>query len=76
MRRSTARPRRYIPPLLLFPLRPLLRYSLTREAYVLRLVGGSLGPVLRPVRRDRRDRPEPAVEGVERRRARVADVGY
>jgi hypothetical protein len=73
MRRSTARPRRYIPPLLLFPLRPLLRYSLTREAYVLRLVGGSLGPVLRPVRRDR---PEPAVEGVERRRARVARAGY
>ena len=68
MRRSTARPRRYIPPQLLFLLRPLLRYSLTREAYVLRLVGGSLGPVLRPARRD-------CPEGVERR-ARIARVDH
>jgi hypothetical protein len=73
MRRSTARPRRYIPRALLFLLRPLLRYSSTREAYVLRLLGGSLGPVLRPARRDR---PEPAVEGVERRSARIARVGH
>jgi hypothetical protein len=50
-------------------LRPLLRYSLTREAYVLRLVGASLGPVLRPNRRSRR---RVRFEGVERRRARIA----
>jgi hypothetical protein len=71
MRRSTARPRRYVPSQLLFLLRPLLRYSLTREAYVLRLVGGSLGPVLRP---GGHGHSEHAFEGMERRRARIARV--
>jgi hypothetical protein len=35
-------------------LRPLLRYSATRDAYVLRFVGRSTGPVLRADRRGRR----------------------
>jgi hypothetical protein len=69
MGRPTPRPRRYVPRSWLLLLRPLLRYSLTREAYVLRLVGTSLGPVLRP---DRRSRRRVRFEGVERRRTRVA----
>jgi hypothetical protein len=68
MSRATPRPRRYVPRLWLVLLRPLLRYSLTRDAYVLRGVGRSFGPVLRPDRRRRR-RP---FEGVERRHARTA----
>jgi hypothetical protein len=51
---------------------PALRYSYTRDAYVLRGVGRSLGPVLRVERRNRRSRPRYQGEGVERRRARVA----
>ncbi|MGX6450027.1 hypothetical protein ACVU7I_18475 [Patulibacter sp. S7RM1-6] len=43
--RTTQRPRRPLHPLLLGALRPLLRYSYTREAYVLRLVGNHRGPV-------------------------------
>jgi hypothetical protein len=50
-------------------LKPLLRYSITRDAYVLRAVGQSLGPVLRV---DRRHRRQPAFEGVERRRVGAA----
>jgi hypothetical protein len=49
-------------------LRPLLRYSVTREAYVLRGVGNSLGPVLRADRRRRRRR----FDGVERRHTQPA----
>jgi hypothetical protein len=67
--RATPRQRRYVPRHWLMLLRPLLRYSLTREAYVLRLVGTSLGPVLRLDRRSRHPRP---FEGVERRSARIA----
>ncbi|HYB22602.1 MAG TPA: hypothetical protein VED41_02315 [Solirubrobacteraceae bacterium] len=44
-------------------LAPLLRYSTTRDAYVLRAIGGSRGPVLRRERR-RRGRP---FDGTERR---------
>jgi hypothetical protein len=44
-------------------MRPLLRYSPGREAYVLRLVGGQTGPVLRPDRR----REELEFDGTERR---------
>jgi hypothetical protein len=51
-------------------LAPLLRYSATRDAYVLRAIGGSYGPVLRPERRRGR-RSEPASDGAERR-ARTA----
>jgi hypothetical protein len=50
-------------------LRPLLRYSVSRDAFVLRLVGRSTGPVLRQDRRRRRPRQ---FEGVERRRAQAA----
>jgi hypothetical protein len=50
-------------------LNPVLRYSYSRDAYVLRAVGRSLGPVLRPDRRIRRARP---LDGVERRRATLA----
>jgi hypothetical protein len=50
-----SRPSRYIPGRLLALMRPLLRYSMTRDAYVLRVVGGRFGPVLRADRRrDRR----------------------
>ena len=50
-------------------LRPLLRYSVSRDAYVLRGVGQQVGPVLRVNRRaQRRSR----FDGVERRSARVA----
>jgi hypothetical protein len=66
--RSTIRPRRYVGRHWLLILRPLLRYSATRDAFVLRLIGNSTGPVLRPDRRGRR-RP---FEGIERRRAQTA----
>jgi len=48
-------------------LRPLLRYSATRDAYVLRVVGRRAGPVLRVDRRRRRRRRQGAFTGVERR---------
>lgn len=44
--RTTQRPRHAVHPLLLGALRPLLRWSYTREAYVLRVVGNHRGPVL------------------------------
>ena len=49
--RNVKRPRRYVSSFWLTVLRPVLRHSETREAYVLRLVGRQWGPVLR---RDRR----------------------
>jgi hypothetical protein len=51
---------------------PALRFSYSRDAYVLKGVGRSVGPVLRPERRTRRERPRYPAEGAERRRARVA----
>ncbi len=45
------RPRRYVSRVTLRLLQPLFRYSLARDAYVLRLVGRSRGPVLRRERR-------------------------
>ncbi len=63
--RSAARRRRYVARPWILTLRPLLRYSATRDAYVLRAVGGSRGPVLRINRRSRRP-PEPFT-GAERR---------
>jgi hypothetical protein len=45
------RPRHYVSRFTIMFLRPAFRYSRTRDAYVLRLVGNSTGPVLR---RDRR----------------------
>ena len=68
--RSAARPRRYIARYGLLVLRPLLRYSLTRDAFVLRLVGNSVGPVLRPERRGRVRRQH--LDGIERRGASSA----
>jgi hypothetical protein len=68
--RSVARSRRYISRYRLLMLRPLLRYSVTREAFVLRLVGNSIGPVLRPDRRRRARRQR--FDGIERRGVRSA----
>ena len=45
------RPRRDVPAPLLTLLRPLFRYSEFRDAYVLRGVGHTRGPVLRSRRR-------------------------
>jgi hypothetical protein len=45
-------------------LRPLLRHSSARNAYVLRLVGSNYGPVLRAERRTVRSHPS---DGIERR---------
>jgi len=66
--RSTVRPRRYVARHWLLILRPMLRYSTGRDAFVLRAVGNSTGPVLRP---DRRRRRAP-FDGAERRRTQVA----
>jgi hypothetical protein len=44
----TRRERRYVSPALLSVLRPIFRHSSSRDAYVLRLVGNRMGPVLRP----------------------------
>jgi hypothetical protein len=40
------RPRHYVPRWALIALRPVLRYSYGRDAYILRGVGGRFGPVL------------------------------
>jgi hypothetical protein len=58
------RSRHYISPFTLMLLRPLFRYSTTRDACVLRLVGNRFGPVLRPNLRQGRG----AYDGRERRR--------
>jgi hypothetical protein len=67
--RTTKRPRRYVARHWLLLMRPFLRYSAVRDAYVLRAVGRHAGPVLRVDRRPRRPQP---FDGVERRRASVA----
>jgi hypothetical protein len=67
--RSVPRPRRYVAPHWLLLVRPLFRYSTTRDAFVLRAVGNSTGPVLRP---DRRSRRAGSFEGIDRRRAQTA----
>jgi hypothetical protein len=51
---SAQRTRRYVSRGLIVMLRPLLRYSATRDAYVLRAVGNRIGPVLREDRRRQR----------------------
>jgi hypothetical protein len=66
--RTVKRPRRYIAGYWLSVLRPLVRYSRSRDAYILRAVGGRIGPVLRENRRHGSRR----FEGTERRRASVA----
>lgn len=45
--RTTHRPRKQVRPIVIGLLRPLLRYSASRDAYVLRAIGNSRGPVLR-----------------------------
>jgi hypothetical protein len=44
--RDTHRRRHYVSPFTLVLLRPVLRYSPSRAAYVLRVIGGRVGPVL------------------------------
>jgi hypothetical protein len=68
--RTVRRPRHYVSRQWLALLRPLFRYSTTRDAYVLRGVGHHAGPVLRLERR-RQHRAGRAFDGVERR-ARTA----
>jgi hypothetical protein len=51
------RTRRYVNAQWLGALSPLLRYSYSRDAYVLRFVGRTFGPVLREDRRLGHDRP-------------------
>jgi hypothetical protein len=67
--RLDLRPRRYVEHHWLTLLRPVYRYSYSRDAFVLRGVGSSFGPVLRLERRARRERP---LDGIERRTARMA----
>jgi hypothetical protein len=45
------RPRHYVSRATLALVRPLFRYSLSRDAYVMRLIGNTRGPVLRRERR-------------------------
>ena len=50
--RESQRDRRRIRPATLAVLRPLFRYSAGRDAYVLRIVGNRLGPVLEVIPAD------------------------
>lgn len=50
------RPRREVSSVTLTLAKPFLRYSTTRDAYVLRGIGNTKGPVLRPKRTGRFDR--------------------
>jgi hypothetical protein len=70
-----ARPRHYVPHGLLTLMRPFLRYSYSRGAYVLRVVGERWGPVLRQDQRrhqleynghDRRDQAMEAASSLSR----------
>jgi hypothetical protein len=68
--RTVRRPRRYVPRHWLLLMRPLLRYSEARDAYVLRGVGRRVGPVLRA---DRRSIGAPrGFDGMDRRSAHAA----
>jgi hypothetical protein len=62
------RRRRYLPRSAFVLLLPAFRYSPTRDAYVLRVVGNKLGPVLREERRAR----ALAFSGPDRRRPGAA----
>jgi hypothetical protein len=57
--RTQQRPRRYVSRHWLMALKPMLRYSATRDAFVMRAIGNSAGPVLR----------------VDRRKARLSQYG-
>lgn len=67
--RTQQRPRRYVSRHWLVALKPMLRYSATRDAFVLRAVGNSSGPVLRV---DRRKARLAEYSGAERRDIRTA----
>ena len=62
--RTQQRPRRYVSRHWLAALKPVLRYSATRDAFVLRAIGNSSGPVLRV---DRRTARRTTYSGAERR---------
>jgi hypothetical protein len=64
--RTLKRPRRYVDRQWIELARPLLRYSASRDAYILRLIGQRWGPVLRV---ERRDATATRFDGVERRRS-------
>lgn len=66
--RTEVRPRRYLARHWFLVLRPVFRYSATRDAFVLRLLGNSTGPVLRVDRRS----GHRSFEGVDRRRTQAA----
>ena len=51
------RPRHDVSPLALVALSPLFRYSLSRDAYILRGIGSKRGPVLRDRRFSRTEAP-------------------
>jgi len=65
--RDHQRPRHYVAPATLVVVRPLFRYSQFRDAYVLRIGGDHVGPVLK---RDRRKSSPNGYSGPERRGAR------
>jgi hypothetical protein len=67
--RTVRRPRRYLARHWLALLAPVLRYSFSRDAYVLRVIGARTGPVFRE---DRRTGRHPGLPGPERRRTRAA----
>ena len=67
--RTVHRPRRYVASRWLVLLTPVLRYSVTRDAYLLRVVGSRMGPVLRV---DRRVQRRSRLEGPERRSRALA----
>ncbi len=71
--RTMKRPRRYVAGHWLTLMRPVLRYSTSRDAYLLRGVGPRFGPVLRIDRRSHgqggRSR---SFAGADRRRASAA----
>jgi hypothetical protein len=54
--RTVPRPRRYLASYWLVLLAPFFRYSHGRDAYVLRVIGDHIGPVLRVERRAARRR--------------------
>ena len=73
--RAVKRPRRYVARHWLILLRPALRYSRARDAFVLRGVGSTMGPVLKI---DRRVRAKRRLDGDDRRHPqprRLAGLG-
>lgn len=67
--RTQHRPRHYLARHWLLALKPVFRFSSTRDAYVLRGIGRYTGPVLRV---DRRSRRGSGYVGAERRRMSAA----